>query len=629
MRQSLRIAGMILALFLSYNSVKAQVKIGGDPATVDPNAILELESSRKGLLLPRLDRAGYELLVGRNPQAGMVIYIKDPLADTRGVGFYVKTGAAADKTSWTKLAADNGGAGFWKVNGNDEVIDGDWLGTKTAIPLIFKVNGNNTVMQFDGTSGQLTIPYANVPVAGSSVSDVVMIDNNGLIHKKDLSLTSVTSLNSFQGNVTVKVSPKNTFDTAALKATSSPNELDVQLPIMAGGATQEYGFMTIADWKKLQAITSTDGITIGNLITSGALADNGARIERLTGADEGKLVLRLVEASATAPGIVSVGAQTFAGNKSFTGTVSVAEAATFAKTVGITGNTTVGGTLGVTGEATFAEAATFNKTIEVIENAAIAGNTTLGGSLGFNNPVFYSTPKPLTYRLAVLNPNNDNKLEMVEVPAASVKGIGSIRLPRTLPAPDDTVTADGSSGALTLLAGKTGNAFNIATDAPNTLTINIPDASTTASGVVTTGTQTFNGIKTVEDTLNVGGNTTQTSRFNLNSAMSVPFKILNPGNYIMGNDDYIVVTKCDNSAVGADPEPINTVTLPAATDVKGRMYTIRRARRITNEIAQLHIADANGVKIDGQDAIIIYEPNFAVTLVSDGAAWHVISRSVM
>lgn len=628
MRKSLRIAGMLLALFFSYNSVKAQVKIGGDPALVDPNAILELESSRKGLLLPRLDRAGYELLVGRNPQAGMVIYIKDPLADTRGVGFYVKTGTAADKTSWTKLAADNGGAGFWRVNGNDEVIDGDWLGTKTAIPLIFKVNGNNTVMQFDGTSGQLTIPYANVPVAGSSVSDVVMIDNNGLIHKKDLSLTSVTSLNSFQGNVTVKVTPSNTSNIAELTATASPNELDVKLPIMAGGATQEYGFMTIADWKKLDAITAANGIAIGNILT-GITGGDGAQIERLTGADEGKLVIRLVEASGTAPGIVSTGAQTFAGAKSFSGTAAFAEATTFAKTVGITGNTTLGGTLGVTGLSTFSEAATFNKTIEVIENAAIAGNTTLGGSLGFTNPAFYSTPTPATYRLAVLNPNNDNKLEMVEVAAGSVGGIGSIRLPGVTPAPDQIIKADASTGHLTVLAGQSGNGFNIATEAANSITINIPNASQTASGLVTTGTQTFNGIKTVEDTLNVGGNTTQTSRFNLNSAMSVPFKVLNPGNYIMGNDDYIVIAKCDNSAVGADPEPINTVTLPSAGDVKGRMYTIRRARRITNEIAQLHIADANGIQIDGQDAIIIYEPNFAVTLVSDGAAWHVISRSVM
>ncbi len=126
MRKSLRIAGVLLALSLSYDSVKAQVKIGGDPAVVDPNAILELESNRKGLLLPRVTAAGFALLVGNSTPAGMVVYLKEAAGDPRGIGFYVKTGSGNNAAAWTKMAGDNGGAGPWKINGNDVTLN-DWL----------------------------------------------------------------------------------------------------------------------------------------------------------------------------------------------------------------------------------------------------------------------------------------------------------------------------------------------------------------------------------------------------------------------------------------------------------------------------------------------------------------------
>lgn len=576
MGKSLRIAGICTALFLSYNSVKAQVKIGGDPSSVNANAILELESPRKGLLLPRLDKAGFDILVGRNPDAGMVIYLRDPLGDSRGAGFYVKTGTTAANASWTKMGSDDGGTGPWKINGNAGLTVGDWFGTQDAVPLIFKVNNTNTVMQFNATNGNVTIPYANVPVAAAAVSDVLMIGSDGLIQKKDLALTSVTSLNTFQGDVTVKITASGTAEIAEVDNVTASKEIDLQLPVMEGGATQQYGFMKIEDWRKLQAITSVDGITIGTAV-AGVAADIGfgARIVRLTGANAGKLVLHLVEASATQVGIVNIGAQTFAGEKTF------------------------------------------------------ASNLTLGADLGFTTPRAFSTATPLTYNLAVLNPNNGNKLETVTVPAASMGGIAAIRLPGATPAADQLIKADNSNGSVTLLTGKTGNNVNIeGSVATNSLTIHIPDASVTATGLVTTEAQTFNGIKTIDDTLNIGGSTVQTSRMNVNGSMSLPFKVVAPGDYTLDGNDHIVVVKCNASGTGLDDGPITTVTLPTATTVKNRVYTIRRAPRIANEIAQLHIKGDTGL-IDGKAEIIIYEPNFAITVISDGTTWHVISRSVM
>ncbi|WP_341843168.1 hypothetical protein [Chitinophaga caseinilytica] len=621
MKKSLRIAGVFLALFFSYDGVKAQVKIGGDPAVVDANAILELESARKGLLLPRLNKTGYELLVSRNPTPGMVVYVNDGTADSRGVGFYVKTADGNTKAAWTKMAGDAGGAGPWKLTGND-VSAGDWLGTTNAFPLLFKAN-NNEVMRFDPTTGNITIPYANVPDAAASSNQVVIIGTDGLIQKKDLSLTSVTGVNGLQGNLTMSVSPATTNNIAELVITGASKTLDVKLPIMIGGTTQQYGFMTIDDWKKLQAITSVDGISVGNIVSDGTATEQGARIVRLTGADEGKLVLHMIEASATAAGVVSTGAQVFAGAKTFNNaatfkntvttegaatfknTAAFEKAATFAETVAITGNTTVGGTLTVTGDAT------------------LNGNTIVDKSLSFNNPTPFSTAVPATYYMAVLNDQAGYALETVEIPAHRLNGISKINVGAA------SVEADPTDGHINLIADKTGTGFAIET-APNTITIKLPDASATANGTVTTETQSFKGQKTILDTLNIGGNAVVGSKVNINGSMSVPFRILTPGDHTLGIDDYMVVAKCASSGTGAvgEVEPISTITLPAAANAKNRVYMIRREQRIADEIAQLHIV-ASGGQISGRASVIISEPGFTVTVVSDGTTWYMVSRSVM
>ena len=52
---------------------QAQLKIGDNPTTIQKSSILELESTRQGLLLPRLtDTAAINLL---NPPDGMIVYL--------------------------------------------------------------------------------------------------------------------------------------------------------------------------------------------------------------------------------------------------------------------------------------------------------------------------------------------------------------------------------------------------------------------------------------------------------------------------------------------------------------------------------------------------------------------------
>lgn len=61
----------------------------------------------------------------------------------------------------------------------------------------------------------------------------------------------------------------------------------------------------------------------------------------------------------------------------------------------------------------------------------------------------------------------------------------------------------------TISTGKTGTDFDVAFGA-NSITLNLPDASSTARGVVTTGAQTFNGVKTF-GSIPIGPNSDPTS----------------------------------------------------------------------------------------------------------------------
>jgi hypothetical protein len=71
MNRLLRVCGAILLVATTF-SLKAQIKIGDNPGSIDPNAVLELESTTKGLLFPRMTDAQMTTMTA--PTAGMVVY---------------------------------------------------------------------------------------------------------------------------------------------------------------------------------------------------------------------------------------------------------------------------------------------------------------------------------------------------------------------------------------------------------------------------------------------------------------------------------------------------------------------------------------------------------------------------
>ena len=68
-----KILALSALLVLSTLLTKAQLKVGDNPTNIQKSSVLELESTRQGLLLPRLtDTAAINLLT---PPDGMIIYL--------------------------------------------------------------------------------------------------------------------------------------------------------------------------------------------------------------------------------------------------------------------------------------------------------------------------------------------------------------------------------------------------------------------------------------------------------------------------------------------------------------------------------------------------------------------------
>ena len=76
MKQFYFITIAIVFLLFSQNSW-GQIKLGNNPETIDPAALLELESSTKGLLLPRMTSAQRDALPMQTSPVGLLIYNTD------------------------------------------------------------------------------------------------------------------------------------------------------------------------------------------------------------------------------------------------------------------------------------------------------------------------------------------------------------------------------------------------------------------------------------------------------------------------------------------------------------------------------------------------------------------------
>ena len=150
-------AAALTSLFVSINlSVLAQgVGINDDGSSPDNSAMLDIKSSTKGLLIPRMT------IVERNaiptPSTGLLIYQTD-----NSPGYYSFDGAA-----WERLAEDNK---TWSLSGNNLLTDTRFLGSLDDFPLRFRINNTE----------QMTLSSIGLGIGGSPAERLSVFGNTRL-----------------------------------------------------------------------------------------------------------------------------------------------------------------------------------------------------------------------------------------------------------------------------------------------------------------------------------------------------------------------------------------------------------------------------------------------------------------
>ena len=127
------------------------VSINTDGSSAAPSAMLDVKSTDKGVLVPRMTSAQRAAIAA--PATGLLVF------DTDTGSFWYYTG-----TAWANLA---GGNAAWSLSGNNALAT-DFLGTTNNQPLVFKVN--NTPAGSIAPSGGNTFLGLNAGTANTTGS---------------------------------------------------------------------------------------------------------------------------------------------------------------------------------------------------------------------------------------------------------------------------------------------------------------------------------------------------------------------------------------------------------------------------------------------------------------------------
>lgn len=317
-----RVLPLLSCFILLQTIVNAQLKVGDNPTSIQKSSILELESSRQGLLLPRLtDTAAIDAL---NPPDGMIIFLTtDKSLRLRSNG------------SWKKIADLAAASSNWSLSGNsgtDSAVN--FLGTLDGKPLIMKTN-NAEAMRID-ENGNIGIgtksPSAKLNVKGSvkledlasgtSELDVLVLASDGSVYKRTISSSAfgsaISAINGIQKrSLSLTAQASDTSNNVLVENRDADSTIAIYLPVQDGsaGSSRPYGFLTYGDWQKIQSAVQT--VAIG-AVASSSNAYGASIVE-----DSTSRTIILHPADGENPGIVTAGTQTFGGNKTFAGNTTI------------------------------------------------------------------------------------------------------------------------------------------------------------------------------------------------------------------------------------------------------------------------------------------------------------------
>lgn len=182
----LHVGIVILLLVVGVGDLCAQSRnVGIGIATPDPSALLELSSTQKGLLIPRMTTTQRDSVV--RPASSLLIYNTSVSAYQYNIG----TPAAPEWVTlmWTRSPGGNADRLYWSLSGNDSLQATAYLGSRDSSTVRFATNAT-VRMSIAPVTGAITMQTLSgapqrPPLAASD--GIVMADAAGTLTKRDAS----------------------------------------------------------------------------------------------------------------------------------------------------------------------------------------------------------------------------------------------------------------------------------------------------------------------------------------------------------------------------------------------------------------------------------------------------------
>lgn len=339
---------LLLLLALPGIAAFGQLKVGSNPSQINKSSILELESFRQGLLLPRIPGANLTTDPLNAAPDGMIIYVPDSSS------LFIRKNSL-----WQRMSADSvSNARNWNTSGNaglDSTVN--FLGTTDQQALVFKTHNAERMRLTAG--GGIQVSSGTIANGTDQVQVLVLDPATGTILQRTMAASAfsnaIVSLNGLRDSVqTFRIDSAATVD---VTITSATGEHLFNFPTQDGNGTTSRGLLSLADWKRFDSSAQAQILhtAFSMNVSATGLSINGDSI-------------RLHAANESNPGAVSTVAQTFAGAKTFRDSLGVGLAA------GTAANSTFEVNGSMSSNITLKDA---NYTVTAADNTVLA-NTTNG-----------------------------------------------------------------------------------------------------------------------------------------------------------------------------------------------------------------------------------------------------------
>jgi hypothetical protein len=271
LRPSLYKFGFVVAAALGTTTIFAQTdaKIGTNPGNKLPSAVLELESTTKGFLLPRMTAAQMTAIAA--PATGLAVYNTDDNCT------FIYNG-----TTWLSLCA--GAANGLTKTGN--VIS---LGGALTAPTTITTTGANTLTLAGlqtgaNTDDLLTLDATTGTIARRTVADVIssagmfVIGGNTVTSNATLGTNSNHSLSIETNNVThLTISNAGAITQNTTGQVTFAGNVDATGGLDVTGATTLTGATNVTGATNINT-TGTDATTIGNAGSTTTIVGNNLNV---------------------------------------------------------------------------------------------------------------------------------------------------------------------------------------------------------------------------------------------------------------------------------------------------------------------------------------------------------------